>query len=393
MVCPYCEQSLQEQRRRSLVVLGLLTLGVVVAVIWLRGAGKSSPLAEWIARHTPTPIAALGATPTPLPFAKVTPTVPPKASITPTRPPKLTPTITYTPTPLPLETTDEQGVPMVLVPAGPFTMGSEAEVLLAECEQVFPGLDCPNSMDWFKASEPVHTVTLDDYYIDKYEVTNGSYAQCEAAGACDPPHGMNIIPVKWRYGRQPGDFDYYGNPRYDDYPVNWTDWYQAQTYCQWRGTRLPTEAEWEKAARGTDDRLYPWGDTYDSYPGSIFFSDVSCDPITPWRCGPSMVERYPGDISTYGAHNMMSSDWEWVADWFDPNYYNYSPSENPLGPQSGEFHVLRGGMTLPSWLQCCVTTRAPGGDPKFDLPRWGRLINFSAFRCARGVSPKEDFPK
>jgi len=385
VVCPYCKQPLREQRRLSLIVLGLLMLGVVIVVIWLRGAGKSSLLAEWIARHVSSPIAALSATPTPLPIARVTPTLPPKATAILTRPPKLIPTITPSPTPLPLEITDEQGVPMVLVPAGPFIMGGEAEVLLAECELVFPGLGCSN-MD-FRSSEPEHTVTLDDYYIDKYEVTNASYAECEAAGACDPPYGLFLyreeallgpVEIPWP--------DYYENPRYADYPMAFADWYEAQIYCQWRGARLPTEAEWEKAARGTDGRLYPWGNTYDSYPGPSTGRDNSedvGDQLNP--------DFFSGDVSPYGVHNMMSGLWEMVADWFDPNYYNYSPAENPQGPASGEVHVLRGGMTRPAWIKCCIPFRFAEDDIKFSLERWGFVDLYSyGFRCARRVFPKEE---
>jgi formylglycine-generating enzyme required for sulfatase activity len=221
--------------------------------------------------------------------------------------------VILTPPPCPTEITDAKGVPMCLVPAGEFTMGSE---------------------NGYNDERPVHTVYLDAFYMDKYEVTNARYAACVADGACTPPHAMLSHPR----------FSYYGNPQYADYPVINVDWYQAQAYCEWRGARLPTEAEWEKAARGTDGRTYPWGNNAPT----CLRANFSPNPARGNSCvgDTSAVGSYPAGASPYGIYDLAGNVWEWVADWYDANYYAVSPSSNPTGPASGSCRVLRGG----SWL-------------------------------------------
>ncbi len=152
---------------------------------------------------------------------------------------------------------------MALIPEGPFEMGGDADVALAECEKFAPEVGCQRY--WFEDEEPIHTVTLDAFYIDQYEVSNAQYDVCVNAGHCTRPSRSTSFSRN----------DYYGNPQYDDYPVIWVDWEQAKTYCEWRGARLPTEAEWEKAARGTEGRLYPWGNRFDA--GKANFCDKNCD--------------------------------------------------------------------------------------------------------------------
>lgn len=239
-----------------------------------------------------------------------------------------------TPTPYPATITDAYGVPMVLVPAGPFTMGADPEEALAECRRL-RGEGCRR--EDFLDEAPAHTVTLDAFYIDQYEVTNARYAACVAAGACRPPRAIRS------YTREV----YYGDPRYDDYPVVLLSWYQALNYCRWRGARLPTEAEWEKAARGTDGRRYPWGDVFDGTRANF------CDRNCPYEwASPSEddgyadtapVGSYPEGVSPYGAYDMAGNVWEWVADWYDADYYAASPVENPQGPATGLYRVVRGG--------------------------------------------------
>jgi formylglycine-generating enzyme required for sulfatase activity len=231
---------------------------------------------------------------------------------------------------------------MVLVPAGSFEMGSN---------------------NGFADERPVHDVSLAAFYIDQHEVTNEQYAQCVEAGQCERP--------SWE-GSYTHD-SYYGNPEYDKYPVIGITWGQAGAYCQWREARLPTEAEWEKAARGEEGHLYPWGEIITcqvaNYGGTKEAEGCVGD-ATP-------VGAYPTGASPYGAYDMSGNVLEWTADWYDSNYYAKSPAENPPGPNSGSGKVLRGG----SWIHPDNNVRAPYriiGDP-------GNQSTLIGFRCGRSA--------
>jgi formylglycine-generating enzyme required for sulfatase activity len=163
--------------------------------------------------------------------------------------------------------------------------------------------------------KPVHRVYLDEFYIDKYEVTNEEYSKCTSMGQCN----QNIKYTGFTDPQQ---------------PVVGVSWNQADAYCKWAGKRLPTEAEWEKAARGTDDRLYPWGEGIDCTKAN--YGACKQDKTT-------QVGSYPLGASPYRTMDMGGNVWEWVADWYDKNYYQNSPSRNPQGPKSGFVHILRGG--------------------------------------------------
>ena len=185
---------------------------------------------------------------------------------------------------------------MVFVPSGEFTMGSTLQDAVAECEK-FPDSDCRTS--FYEDEEPVHTVYLDGFWIYKTEVTNAMYEKCVNSGNCTAP----------RRSKSATRDSYYGNSDFDGFPVVYIDWYEAQAYCQWAGGRLPTEAEWEKAARGTEAYTYPWGN---SAPNDLL-ANYRSDP------GDTVaVDSYPAGASPYGALDLSGNVWEWVLT--DPEY-------------------------------------------------------------------------
>ena len=224
---------------------------------------------------------------------------------------------------------------MVYVPAGEFSMGSN---------------------DGYDDEQPVHTVYLDAYWIDQTEVTNALYERCVEDGVCNTPgeHGSDTRA------------SYYGNPTYADYPVIYVNWYQAEEYCQWAGRELPTEAQWEKAARGTDGRTYPWGNATPTSDLVNFNSNIG---------DTTEVGSYPDGASPYGALDMAGNVWEWVADW--QGDYPSGMVSNPMGPASGEYRVLRGG----SWDNNEGLIRSADRDG--DYPSCANRNN--GFRCATSL--------
>jgi eukaryotic-like serine/threonine-protein kinase len=227
---------------------------------------------------------------------------------------------------------EKDGTILVYVPAGEFLMGStDADTGAAGDEK------------------PQHTVTLDAFWIDRTEVTADQYRACVAAGKCGQPRCA---------GAGKGD-----------HPVACVSWQDAASYCAWAGRRLPTEAEWEKAARGADGRKYPWGNASpDCARVNYRGKEGGCVG------GTAAVGSYPAGASPYGALDMVGNVWEWVNDWYQPGYYGSSPGGNPQGPPAGASRVLRGG----AWYYGGPYLRAAGRH--YHVPTYQHYG--IGFRCA-----------
>ncbi len=321
-----------------------------IALIILGGLGflaicglGTAWMMDWLPGSSPTAVAVVNPTKTPRPPETATATI--KPTTKPTSKPTNQPTATADPTIPPTCTEIGQtwispidGMTLVCVPAGDFLMGST---------------DADRGADGDE--KPQHTVYLNAYWIDQTEVTNAQYAQCVATGACRRPQSENS------YTRS----SYYDNSEYADYPVIYVSWDDAVDYCIWAGRQLPSEAEWEKAARGTDGRIYPWGNQ-DPNSGLLNF-DMNIGDTT-------AVGSYPDGVSPYGALDMAGNVWEWTADWYDSGYYSSQTTwRNPAGPTTGEYRVLRGG----SWSSSTGVVRAAnrdGNSPDYRL-------NYRGFRC------------
>lgn len=241
-------------------------------------------------------------------------------------------------TTLPNYLLDAKGVPMAYVPQGVFAMGNDR-----------------GSAD----EQPIHSVNLNAFYIDKFEVTNGFYKACVEAGPCPPVRKKNSATRS----------SYYDDSDFDTFPVIFIDWNMAQTYCEWRDARLPTEAEWEKAARGGTNVTYPWGDTPD------------CNLANYGNClgDTSSATIYDLGQSRYGNYNMAGNVGEWVSDWYADDYYRSSPQENPQGPDTGKEKVWRGG----SWNDDYAGMRSVNREaenPAYSSDTIG-------FRCAKDATP------
>lgn len=238
---------------------------------------------------------------------------------------------------LPSYREDAKGVPMAYVPEGVFPMGNDR-----------------GSVD----ERPIHSVNVEAFYMDKFEVTNGLYKACVKAGVCQSVKKNSATRAS-----------YYDNPRHIRFPVIFVNWNMAQTYCEWRGARLPTEAEWEKAARGASNLTYPWGDGPD------------CNLANYGNClgDTSGVTIYDLGQSRFGIYHMAGNVWEWVSDWYSDAYYRSSPQDNPQGPDTGTEKVLRGG----SWKDDYGEIRSMNREAQ--KPAYSS--NAIGFRCAKDANP------
>jgi len=273
-----------------------------------------------------------------LPSETSTPTITQKP--TSTSPPTSTPlpsaTSTVTPSPTPTlgvgstKVSEIDGMVMVYVPAGEFTMGSEQ-----------------NDSKAYNNEKPQRTVYLDPFWIDQTEVTNGMYDSCVNDGACQAPLFKSSLTRD----------EYYGNDEFSNYPIIFVSWENAATYCQWADKRLPTEAEWEKAARGTDGRIYPWGDEIDcqyaNYWEYEYREQGRIVKRIPKGCSKDTVEvgSYTSGASPYGVMDMIGNVKEWVSDNYLKDYYIQEDNNNPQGPAEGKLRVIRGAYGLPEYRE------------------------------------------
>jgi len=241
----------------------------------------------------------------------------------------------------PEKSKDKDGAPMVLVPAGEFIMGSDE------------GSD---------HETPTHRIYLDAYYMDRHEVTVGQYAKFLQATGMNPPPMWTTMD----------------KPAHQKRPVVNVDWTDANKYCEWTGKRLPTEAEWEKAARGTDGRIYPWGNE----PPDPLKANYGKDKWDNHNALMLVGELKDGQ-SPYGIDDLAGNAWEWVSDWYDPGYYATSPSRNPKGPEGGKYKVLRGGAWdfAPENLRSARRDLNIPSSVDYNSPAY-RNFN-SGFRCAK----------
>ena len=224
---------------------------------------------------------------------------------------------------------------MVVIPAGEFWMGTE---------------------DGLQDARPLHRVHLSSYWFDKYEVTNTQYRQCVEGGGCTPPKDRLMFE----------------DPQRAQHPVTNITWSQARSFCQWQGKRLPTEAEWEKAARGTDGRRYPWGNNEE-----VLKRHMREGVLTADANGAGPVGRQRATASPYGVFDLIGSLSEWVKDWYAEDFYQTSPVRDPQGPSRGSFRVLRGG----EWNEKSPNIQSSyrGWD---DVTYWGPTLGV---RCANDV--------
>lgn len=251
------------------------------------------------------------------------------------------PSLTSTPAPL---VSPKDGMNLLYVSAGEFTMGSGE----GDDDEI-----------------PVHTVYLDSFWIDKTEITNDMYNICVQNGVCNPPFSNRLGLID----------NYYYDDYYDNYPVVYVLWEDADAYCSWAGRRLPTEAEWEKAASWNEAEqvktVYPWGNIGDCSLANYSGTDDSC------KGGyTSSVDLHLDGKSSFGALDMAGNVWEWVSDWYDSTYYQNSPLSNPEGPLSGTNKVIRGGY----WANEYSQVRSSNRGFKSPTDSWGSQT--IGFRCA-----------
>ncbi|HSH04871.1 MAG TPA: bifunctional serine/threonine-protein kinase/formylglycine-generating enzyme family protein [Anaerolineae bacterium] len=359
--------------RRPFYLLALFAALILFAIIYPNfTASDNSPTPR--PTFTPTTIAVSN-----LPTASATPsatlTLPPPATLT--LPPSATPPLP-TPTSLPtntpiltagtarLRTIDN--MTQLYVPEGSFRMGTNLETAVILCQQYDTNSPCDPS--WFEGETPAHIVNLDPFWIDQTEVTNAQFIRFLDETAVTPTQFQEwLLPTNQPITYTNNSFSVPSN--LNNHPVNGIDWPAANQYCRWVGGRLPTEAEWEYAARGPFGNLWPWGNTFD--PTRLNCAPDSCPNDGFVTTAP--VGSFPTGRSWINADDMAGNVWEWVNDWYSDTYYPNSPVTNPTGPTIGASHPLRGG----AWSRNIRHTRSSVRVENVS----GFVFTATGFRCAQ----------
>ena len=365
----------------------LVLLFTAVAIIFPLLGRNTSEQTALAAAETPTPIIIIVEqtaiatqiqtviatsppipTPSPSPIEVESETTSLPTATTP-EPIPLQPTATASALPT-LYTRPQDGMDMLLIPAATFMMCSASTIMPTGSE----GIEFRAGSDEL----PAHEVTLDQFYIDKYEVNVEQFARFlsrlgKYVKACDGvdcalPSGMADLSYLVEQDLGDGNLQYSAAESYEKYPINHVSWYGANLYCQSVGARLPTEAEWEYAARGTDGRIFPWGNVPD--PAKAVYGKVDFAGLQP-------VDTLSDGASPFGVYAMAGSMWEWVADWYSDTYYRDSPSENPRGPDTGIYRVNRGG----AWPANTEADRIRAANRNALAPDF--ISSTVGFRCAR----------
>jgi serine/threonine-protein kinase len=276
-----------------------------------------------------------------------------------------------------LSENEADGAEMVFLPAGEFPMGSEDSI--AEDDEA-----------------PEHTVFVDAFWIYKHEVTNAQFAAFLNAEGNQEEGGVTWLDAEsFEVRIHQSEGTWVPDEGYEAHPVVEVNWFGADAYCQWAGGRLPTEAEWEKAARGTDERTYPWGNS-EITGERVNYCDINCSWINhrdnkqdDGYSETSPVGNYPEGASPYGALDMAGNVWEWVYDWYDANYYSQSGNtNNPQGPEDTGEKVLRGGAYDLSQYLVYGTSGLWNLRASDRLKRYpGITSNLNGFRCVLPATP------
>jgi formylglycine-generating enzyme required for sulfatase activity len=265
------------------------------------------------------------------------------------------------------KTREQDDAVIVYVPGGTFQMGST---------------------EGDSDEQPVHSVTLDSFWIDKYEVISAQFAAFLNERGNQTQDGVSWLDLDDQGSLiEQVSGEYRPKPGYDSHPVNQVTWYGAAAYCEWAGGRLPTEAEWEYAARGREGSVYPWGNEFDCSRGNFDDETQIDEYVIPGGAGCDGYDRtapvgsFEVGASWCEAFDLAGNVWEWVNDWYQEDYYAASPDSNPAGPETGDFKVLRGGAwgDVANYVRSADRAWGQPDDPGTDFG--------FGFRCAADASP------